>query len=151
VLNAQKDAAAKRRRIEAQKRHTTAVTPPSISRAYGKYISHVCFLSVLEVAHAVRCSPTAPTRASLNQIVEDLKNVTAHKALASANLPAEPQRVKGNQLDMYIMLTQGEMPPDELRYGPQDVFFKYLEEADANPGREPSDVEPSCCTRTILQ
>jgi hypothetical protein len=127
VLNAQSEAASKRRRFEAG-RVPTAVSSPSISRSYGKYIGFVCFLSVYEVAKAVRCSSTAPTPSSLHKTVEKLKNETAYRALAANNLPIEEKRVKGCQIDMYVVLTHGTLPSDELRFGSQEVFFRTLKD-----------------------
>jgi hypothetical protein len=104
---------------------TCTLALPLISGAYENYIGFVCFFSILEVAHAVRCSKTPPTRASLNNTVENIKNEVTYRALASSNLPPDYARVKGCQIDLYVMLTRGKLP-DELRFGPQDAFFATL-------------------------
>jgi hypothetical protein len=128
VLAALSETSSKRRRLEADKRKTSTseVTPPSISRAYGNHISHGCFVSVYEVAADIRSSKYPPTRAALNNAVNRLKDEVAYRALSANHLPPEPKRVKGCQLDVYVLLTGGELPPDELRFGGQDPFFKTL-------------------------
>jgi hypothetical protein len=79
VLAAPSKTASKRRCIEADKRIATisSNSPPSINRAYGSFIFHVCFLSLYEVAAKARSSDTTPTLSSLNDTVNQLRNDAA--------------------------------------------------------------------------
>jgi hypothetical protein len=147
ALTAQQAAALKRKRAVANAPRSEPVPPPlpSISRCYASWMSSQAFMSTLEVAAAVRGSTTRPSASILQRVVTSMRASLEARALDAPHLPTNTARVKGNQIDAYIMLSRGRAPSDALRFGPQDAFFTALN------GMRPPDAAGSVMWKVVMQ